>query len=113
VRSGLSASGRAGRRGSRRPSPPIASALVEAITTLAGEKDVLLASVLEVCLVKRVVDGKTEYRLIVGRALERNVRKSSGFRALFGRQSDAPLPAPDFRIDTRPFQQQGYASRRG
>jgi hypothetical protein len=47
--------------------------LVEAITALAGEKDVLLASVLEVRLVKRVVDGKTERRMIVGRALERNV----------------------------------------
>jgi hypothetical protein len=42
------------------------------VVSVAG-LDVLLASVLEVRLVKRVVDGKTERRMIVGRALERNV----------------------------------------
>jgi hypothetical protein len=47
------------------------SELVAAITALAGEHDVPLASILEVRLVKRSAgDGKTEHRLIVGRALE-------------------------------------------
>jgi hypothetical protein len=48
-----------------------ASGLVAAITALAGEADVPLAAVLEIRLVKRAAEGKIEFRLIVGPALER------------------------------------------